>query len=78
MPLPSQPTPHLVHFDVHLTASDLPTDRRRWNGDPMPSREASDALHAGVEAFQAALRVRGFEVARTGYGVHATEDQPDA
>ena len=70
-------TAQLAHFEMTLVAIDKPTDRRRWNGDPMASVEASDALLAGVEAFQAELRARGFEIARTRYGVLATREAPD-
>lgn len=60
-------------FDFEVEVIDFPTTRRRWNGGPFPSDEAHAALHEVVEALQAALRERGFEIARTGYGVTATE-----
>jgi hypothetical protein len=63
----------VAHFDVRLSAIDKPTNRLRWNGEPMASDEASKALSAGVDAFQEALRRHGFEILRTGYGVTATE-----
>lgn len=66
---------NLAQFEVHATALDQPTDRRRWNGDPMASKEAHDALFEGVEAFQAALRARGFTIGNTDFGVIAREPE---
>lgn len=63
----------LARFELRVTARDKPTDKRRWNGGPMASNEASVALMAGVDAFRQALAERGFEVAHMGYGVTATE-----
>lgn len=60
-------------FEVKVTARDKPTHRRRWNGGPMASDEANDALYAAVEAFKATLREHGFDAARVGYGVSARE-----
>lgn len=65
-----------VTFDVRCVAVDhheYPR-RYRWHGKgPMPSRDAQAALEVAVDAFKAALREQGFEVARTGYGVLAHE-----
>lgn len=66
----------LAIFQIRLAAIDKPTDRRRWNGGPMASDEASEALHEVVDWMQAVLEERGFEVARTTYGVHAEEIEP--
>lgn len=72
---PSEPR-QFAKFEMLLTAFDVETDRRRWNGGPLASDEAHEALMAGVEAFQAAVKERGLRVVRTGYGVHA-EEVPD-
>jgi hypothetical protein len=58
----------LVSFEVNLIAIDKPTDRKRWNGDPMHSEAASDALNKAVNAFQDVIRAEGFDVVNTGYG----------
>lgn len=71
--LPRQCTGQLAHFEARITALDQPTDRRRWNGDPMASEEAQYALEAAVEAFRYALKVRGFAIVHSRYGVTATE-----
>jgi hypothetical protein len=59
----------LVIFELHLYAVDKPTDRQRWNGGPMASKEASAALDSGVEAFREAVCAQGLEVVRMQYGV---------
>jgi hypothetical protein len=64
-------TVQLAHFELVVTAHDKPTDRRRWNGEPMASKEASDALHLAVDAFNDALKRAGFDIAHLGYGVAA-------
>jgi len=61
----------LVVFEVKLTATDHPTERRRWNGGPMASEDAVAALNVAVEAFRTAIMEAGFEIVRTGYGVAA-------
>lgn len=63
----------IAHFKLEVEAPDMPTDQRRWNGEPMPSAEASAALHAAVESFRNELLGRGFNIRRTGYGVSASE-----
>lgn len=60
-------------FEVRLVAVDMPTTRRRWNGGPMASEKADDALLKAVDAFQDVIRAEGFELVRTGYGVTAEE-----
>jgi hypothetical protein len=60
-------------FEVHAGAIDRPAARRRWNGDPMPSPEASEALHKAVEAFRESLHESGFTPASLGYGARAEE-----
>jgi hypothetical protein len=62
-----------VIFEMHLTAVDKPTDRRRWNGEPMASAETGAALFDAVDAASAALAEHGFELVHTGYGVTANE-----
>lgn len=48
---------------------------------PVPERynraapEFSDAMHAAVEAAQAALRQAGYDIARTGYGSRRIDDE---
>lgn len=61
----------LAVFEVQMTVIDHPTDRRRWNGGPMASEDATEALDAAVKAFREAIVDSGFEVVRTGYGVIA-------
>ena len=63
----------LATFDLEVTVIDHPSDRRRWNGEPMPSQDADEALHDAIEAVRDVLRERGFEIARSGYGVRAKE-----
>jgi hypothetical protein len=58
---------HVV-FELELVAVDKPTERKRWTGDPMHSEEASAALFMAVDAFQAAIRNEGFDIASTSYG----------
>ncbi len=72
-------TTRLAHFEIHLDAVDKPTDRRRWNGDPMASEEANAALWAAVDAAKAALAEHGFAVCHSGFGVLGSErlDQPE-
>lgn len=60
-------------FELELEAVDHETDRRRWNGGPMPSRDADAALTAAVTAFRGVMREHGFDLMRTGYGVRAYE-----
>jgi hypothetical protein len=67
-----------AHFELRVVAEDTPTERRRWNGGPMASDRASEALLDAVEAFQEALRRHGFRVANSGYGVRASEVARDA
>lgn len=62
-----------VHFELKVDAIDMPTERRRWNGGPLASDEAQEALLAAVEAFQDTLRRRGFRLTHSGYGVYATD-----
>ena len=64
---------NLAVIGVECTIVDVPTDRRRWNGDPMASKEASAAMQRAVDAFQESLRNDGFPVVHTGYGVLAEE-----
>ncbi len=61
----------LVIFECEVVAVDKPATRRRWNGEPMHSAEASGALNVAVEAFRAALIAEGFTIARTTYGARA-------
>jgi hypothetical protein len=61
----------VVHFQIEVTAIDKPTTRRRWNGDPMASAEASTALFDVVEVLRTALIERGFEPSTIGYGTTA-------
>jgi hypothetical protein len=68
----------LAHLEVHMTVVDHPTSRRRWNGDPMASEDASEALNAAVNEFQCVVRNLGFDIVRTGYGVTASEAEPDS
>lgn len=63
----------IAEFKINIQALDLPTDRRRWNGAPMASEEASEALAAAVDATQDILSEYGFQVVRTSYGVSAFE-----
>lgn len=74
---PLQPRPSIgddqfAHFELEIMAVDKPTDRRRWNGGPMASEEASEALHRAVDAFRESLIADGFKICHSGYGVHAT------
>lgn len=73
----SQSATQRARFELNVTVADKPTSQRRWNGGPLASAEAREALLEGVEAFQAALRRRGFEIGHSGYGVTA-EDITDA
>lgn len=68
---------HFAHFELTFTTVDKPTDRERWNGEPTASNEAREALFAGVDAFKAALRERGFGAGHSTYGVRATERTTD-
>lgn len=63
----------LVTFEIRLTVVDKPTTRRRWNGDPMASAEASTALWDSVEELKAFMKDRGFEVVRTAFGATVRE-----
>jgi len=67
----------LAEFELVIQAIDHPTDRRRWNGDPMASEDAGRAMHAAVDAARGVLREHGFEITHTGYGVKATEVADD-
>lgn len=60
-------------FEVRLVALDKPTDRRRWNGGPLASKDADEALSRAVDAFRASIMGDGFTVVRTGYGVSAED-----
>lgn len=63
--------PQVAVFQVRVVAVDKPTDRKRWNGGPMASKEASAALKKAVDAFRASLAEEGFEAVSTGSGVSA-------
>jgi hypothetical protein len=63
----------IATFELQMTVLDKPTTRKRWNGEPMQSEEASAALFPAVEAFRAEVERHGFVVAHTGYGVKAGE-----
>lgn len=63
----------LVTFEMTIIAVDQPTRNRRWNGEPMPSREANEALNDAVDAARKVLTDAGFTLARTGYGCRAQE-----
>lgn len=63
----------LVKLELYLAAVDHGSPRKRWNGKPMASEDASCAMVIAVEAAQAALRYEGFALARTSYGVTASE-----
>jgi hypothetical protein len=65
----------IVRFEIMVAAIDRPTNRRRWNGDPMASAEADEALDAGIDALKAALVEHGFEPVRIGYGTLAEDVQ---
>jgi hypothetical protein len=69
----SQSTTQLAHFEVEVIVVDHPTERRRWNGGPMPSEDTTAALSEAVDAFKRTLIDHGFDTVRTTYGVHATE-----
>lgn len=60
---------NLAHFELHVTAIDPGEPRKRWNGDPMASSEASAALLTAVDTFKASLGALGFQMTRAGYGV---------
>jgi len=66
-------TQQFALFELEVTALDFPTTRRRWNGQPMASEQASTTLLRAADAFTAVLREAGFEIERTGYGVRAME-----
>lgn len=70
----SRPERQIAVFEVEFTADDKIT-RRRWNGGPMASKEASDALFEAVEAFRTVLAKHGYEKGAASYGVRA-EDYP--
>lgn len=74
MTLPNLATSSLVEFELVVTAIDKPTERRRWNGDPMHSREASEALWRAVDVLRDHLRVEGFAIAHVGYGARALKE----
>lgn len=61
----------IVRFEVEVQAVDVPTSRRRRNGDPMHSEDASAALSEAVDAFRAVIERHGLRVTHTGYGVIA-------
>ena len=58
----------LATLELRLTIIDGGEQRKRWNGDPMASREATEALTAAVKAMQETFRSQGVLV-HTGYGV---------
>lgn len=62
-----------VQWKFVITAYDKPTDKQRWNGKPMASPEATEALHKGAEALQELLHTSGFGSLHIGYGVTAEE-----
>lgn len=63
----------IAKFELEIEVIDKPTSRRRRNGDPLASEEASQALFDAVDAASDALREHGFYVIRTSYGVTAFE-----
>lgn len=73
---PDPTSPGVAIFEVTLRVQDKPTVNRRWNGDPMASDEAAQALNRAVDAFQASLRKDGFQ-GEMSYGVRATEHATD-
>lgn len=58
-------------IELHCVVVDPGEQRTRWNGDPMASREVTEAVIAAVDVFEASLKAQGIQVARTGYGVTA-------
>jgi len=78
---PAEPEPtgtdtgELIVFELEVWALDRPSMRRRWNGDPMASPPANDALLRAVDAFTASLRHDAFQIARTGFGVRAVKPE---
>lgn len=60
-----------IQFEFKVTACEKHSGRfRRTVPDqPMPSREADEALHACADEIKRLLEERGFVVARCGYGV---------
>lgn len=63
----------IAEFELTVQALDVPTEKRRWNGDPMASNEASTALWRAVDAFNEQLTNAGLTVVHSSYGVTATE-----
>lgn len=72
---PTRRERQIAVFEITFEADDK-VSRRRWNGGPMASAEASVALRAGVEAFRAAMAAHGYTNGSCGYGVRA-EDCPN-
>jgi hypothetical protein len=62
---------NIATFELRLSAIDKPTERKRWNGGPLASPEANDALRRAVKAFRASAEADGFETVHIGYGVTA-------
>lgn len=63
----------LVTFEYHAQAADTGEHRTRWNGGPLASDKASQALSEVEGILRAALAERGFTVAHMGYGVTADD-----
>lgn len=60
-------------LELRVVVLDQGTPRRRWNGDPLPSKEVDAALLEAVDGLQTVLRSQGI-LARTSYGVRSSED----
>jgi hypothetical protein len=59
-----------IEIRIRILDNDSAT---RWNGGPLSSKEANEAMHKAVDAAQAAVRAEGFTILGTGYGATAVD-----